>query len=289
MKKLKKFLVASALACAAIALALSFSACYSVTSYYGEYKYENEWVAGQYYGVKVKVDVQSDKKGERIRSVTVLESVYVEATESWSGKTVWDEGLDALLKSYRGKYIGQILFLEVPCEESGAPLSTTEGGLSADSDYLITGATVGSGRLLLAVQNALLDAAESMGYRYYDGEYYYENAWVSGAYYGIKVRVAVKGGAIKGVGVLPSDYTEASASWDGRQNWDNGLQDLLDSYIGKSVSSVLAVQVGCSESGEPLSSAEGGLSSDSGYIITGATVGTERLLLAVQNALASLG
>lgn len=275
--------IAVALLCAAVAAAtLCLSACFSTQNYYGEYAYENVWVEGQFYGVKVKVTVQSDDKGERIRAVEVVESDYVEVTPTWEGKYVWDEGLESLLLSYRGRYITDVLLSEVTVNASGEPSSV------ADNGYLISGATVGSGRLLLAVQNALEQATEDMGYTVSAGEYKYENVYAPGQYYGIKVKVVAKDGRIMGVGVLSSDYVEVTDSWTGKAAWQKGLDGLLESYVGLSVDDILKVTVPCDASGAPLATESGGLSSESGYLISGATVGSGRLLLAVQNALSSI-
>ncbi len=289
MKKICRVFVILAIACAMTVAAIMLAACFKVDSYYGEFSYDQY---GTQYGVKVKVAVQTDGKGDRIRSVEIVNSDYTEATDGayWNngGREKWDAGIDALVASYRGKYVGEVLLVNVPQDEDGIPLDTSSGGLSADSGFIISGATAGSSRLLLAVQNALVNAAESMGYKYYDGEYKHENAYASGSYYGIKVRVAVKGGTVKAVGILPSDYTEATESWSGKAGWDKNVQGLLNSYIGKSVSKITAVEVSCSSSGEPLSTEKGGLPADSGYVLAGATVGSGRLLLAVQNALSKI-
>lgn len=274
MKKILKIATVFALSCAFSAGTFLFSGCFSVQNYTGEYSYTEY---GTDYGVKVNVALQSDRKGDRIRSVEIAESDYVEATDGewWSDRSKWDDGLGNLLLSYRGKYLADILVTDVVRQESGAPSSV------ADPDLVISGATMGSGRLLLAVQNALSDAAQKLGYTFVEGEYKYENAWVAGAYYGIRVRVAVKDDTVRAVGVIDSPYTEAS-DWEGKPVWEEQLPALLKNYAGKNVSEINAVKVPCNEGGEPTSVPE------ESYVITGATVGSGRLLLAVQNALANL-
>lgn len=279
MKRFLKAWLVSVLAAGISVAALGFSACAKTQSYFGEYHYES-W--GTDYGVRVKVEIQSDPKGDRIRSVQIEESDYVEVTESWAGKTVWDEGLDNLLRSYRGRTIAEVLLTDVSVEDSGEPDGVSDNG------YVIAGATVGSGRLLLAVQNALMNATGALGYAVSEGEYAYPNEWEPEQSYGVRVRVVVKDDKICGVKILPSDYIEVTEEWNGKTAWQNGLGGLLKSYEGVAVSDVLQISVPCKESGEPLSSDEGGLSADSGYVITGATVGSGRLLLAVQNALSLL-
>lgn len=272
MKKFIKIFAVGAMACALSFGTLAFSGCFTVKSYTGEYGYVS-W--GTSYGVKVQVEVQSDQKGERIRSVGIVESDYVEATDAnqWEDRSKWNDGLSDLLLSYRGRYLADVLVTDVVCDDGGAPVSVANDG------YVIAGATVGSGRLLLAVQNALKDAAEQMGYSVTEGEYRYENEWVPGQYYGIRVRVAVKDGRVMAVGVIHSSYIEATDNWVGKVAWERELPGLLETYKGKSVTDIAAVEVPCKENGEPVSVA------GEEYVITGATVGSGRLLLAVQNAL----
>lgn len=146
-----KFIVCFALACAVAVCAASFTACgVSAKDYYGEYHYANPWSAEEPdYGIKVKVQVKPDTKGDRIVSVKIIESNYAEVTDDWNGKNVWLDGLNDLLKSYGGKYVADVLAAKVTVKENGEPQSVSDG------DLMITGATQGCGRLLLAVQNAL--------------------------------------------------------------------------------------------------------------------------------------
>ncbi len=247
----------------------------NAVTYEGEYSYENAWVAGSYYGIKVSVSV--DDNTDTIISVSVLDSDYIEVSDSWTDKALWEDGLEELLNSYAGKSVAEVLAVTVTTSDSvpGQPEEVS------DSSYVITGATQGSGRLLLAVQNAL----ENGGYTLCEGEYSYENAWVAGSYYGIKVSVLVKNDTIVSVSVVDSDYIEVSDSWADKALWEDGLEELLDSYVGKTVDEVLAVTVTTSDSvpGQPEEV------SDSSYVITGATQGSGRLLLAVQNALENGG
>ncbi len=240
--------------------------------YIGEYKYENAWVAGSYYGIKVAVRVADGK----IVEVIELDSDYTSVTDSWANKQIWIDGLADLLKAYQGKTVEEILAVPVSVATNGQPEAV------ADSNLMITGATQGSGRLLLAVQNAL-SAVEDNYVRTYIGEYKYENAWVAGSYYGIKVAVTVKGDKIIKVEVLDSDYTSVTDSWEDKNIWINGLEDLLAAYAGKTVDEVLSVAVTTAANGQPEAVA------DPNFMITGATQGSGRLLLAVQNALDPTG
>lgn len=116
-------------------------------SYEGEYHYTEY---GTEYGIKVKVDVEKDV----ITAITVLPSEFVEATPveyGWDDSALWTQGRDALLQKYVGRSVGEIKAEKVAVDSVGAPV--VEG---AEYDgLLVSGATQSSGRLLLAVQNAL--------------------------------------------------------------------------------------------------------------------------------------
>lgn len=122
----------------------------------------------------------------------------------------------------------------------------------------------------------------------YTGEYGYTQY---GTNYGIRVQVAVDDGKIKALKVASSDYVSVSepmGEWteEDANNWKNGLSDLLKAYEGRTVDEVLAMQVAVSEDGAPLVKGdEGFVNYDNGLIISGSTLGSGRLLLAVQNAL----
>jgi len=288
MKKIYKAIAGLAIAGTLCAGAATFAACKrDVKSYNGEYHYANAW-GGNDYGIKVRVSVMSDKKGDRIKSVEIMDSVYTEASDSnpdygWDNK-VWYDNVDDLLLSYRGRYIADVLVQSVGINTTnvpGQPESVTDDSLS------ITGATQGSGRLLLAVQHALADAAADLGYTLCEGEYHYPNAWAPQApHYGIKVKVAVKDGKICKVGIVPSEYTSVSDGWGDKAIWNDGIDALLENYEGQDVEKILSVSVTVNTDkapGQPESVA------DENLMITGATQGSGRLLLAVQNALTNAG
>ncbi len=281
-KKLLKTLACLAVAGTVIVGSFGVSAC-SVTTkaYYGEYSYPNAWNPSQSYGIKVKVEVQSDDKGDRIKSVEMIDSTYVECTDSWADKDYWYSGIDELLRKYRGQYLADVLSESVKLEATGQPSDGQSLG-----GFLITGSTQGSGRLLLAVQNALADAAEELGYSVGEGEYSYPNAWAPDApYYGIRVKAVVKGDVIQAVGVVPSGYVEVSDSWENKNLWIEGVEGLLSKYKGKKVKDVLMQTVKVNSTSVP---GQPETVTDSGLVITGATQGSGRLLLAVQNALEKL-
>ena len=254
----------------------SFAGCAKTQSVSGEMHYA-QW--GTDYGIKVNVEVQSDKKGDRIRKVTVADSTYVEASDAmgdWDPK-VWYDGRQTLLNAYRGKYVADILALEVVTND-GIPLVKENDGFINYGDNLITtGATLGSGRLLIAVQNAL---ATLDGYEVLEGGYGY-TSWSTN--YGAKVRVVLKDNVIKKVVTLSGDYTNASTgtTWN-PQLWNAEADRILAAYEGKTADEILAMTATVAgQNGATENSV-----SDSSLIATGATLSSARLLLAVQAALA---
>ena len=148
MKKIFKFAAAACLAaCAALA-----GGCAKTTTYSGETSYVEY---GTTYGIKVNVEVQGDK----ISKVTVADSDYVSASPSgWDSKP-WFDNLSTLLAAYRGKTVEEILNKKVATYDTGAgnaPYAADEAEFIDFGDqFIITGATLGSARLMLAVQNAL--------------------------------------------------------------------------------------------------------------------------------------
>ena len=234
----------------------------------GEYHYANAWDdSAPHYGIKVNVAVVGDK----IKSVSVAESDYIEVTDSWGDKDLWINGIDDLLAAYSGLNVSDVLAEVVTVDDNGQPTKVE------NPDLMITGATQGSGRLLLAVQNAIKNMSD---YSEASGEYHYANAWNATApHYGIKVNVAVLGSTIVGLSIAESDYVEVTDSWDDKDLWINGIDDLLAAYIGLNVADVLAEGVTVDDGGQPTEVENPDL------MITGATQGSGRLLLAVQNAL----
>lgn len=149
---MKRFLKALALvaATACCVCALALAGC-GGKSYSGEYHYDNY---GTEYGIKVSVKVDDGV----IKSVKVVDSDYVEVSavydNLWTQENIdnWVNNLNSLLAKYEGKTVEEVLAINVPVGDTGAPETPqTYDGL------VITGATQSSGRLLLAVQNALKD------------------------------------------------------------------------------------------------------------------------------------
>jgi hypothetical protein len=295
MKKSVKALVGVVMAASIVASAAALSACSSSTTVSGEYHYYYY----SEYGFKVNVTVESSDKGDRIKSVEIADSDYVSgsAMDAGDGKTyldIWNGGADDVIAAYRGAYVADILAKEVATENK-IPYSVSDSEfVNFGNDYIVTGATQSSARLMLAVQDALSNLD---GYKVVEGEYHYENAY-GGSEYGIKVRVVTKNDTILKVTKLSSDYVDATSKEYGYTNydsWANGLSGLLAKYEGKTVAEIKAITV--VTDAETVGSAETYFSSvkgqpssvsDSNYIITGATQGSGRLMLAVQDALSKL-
>ena len=272
--KIAKIAASVCLAGAVCAGCAALSGCaWTTQTAEGEYHYTNYGVE---YGVKVSVEVQNDEKGERIRKVTIINSGYTQLSDAnadygWTDedRQVYIDGEQALLDTYRGKDVVEVLSMNVNTDAVGQPTS-------ADSSVTISGATQSSGRLLLAVQDALCNYGYSILY----GQYHYPNAWAPTApHYGIKVKLVMKGNVIKRVLIADSDFVSVTDSWEDKAIWNDGIDELLASYVGLTKTEVMHMSVTTSEGGQPESV------SDGAPVITGATQGSGRLLLAIQNAL----
>ena len=144
MKKLFKALIVTLAISCCEACALAFTACGSKSKVYtGEYSYTSH---NTNYGVKVNVTVEEDV----IKKVEIVDSDYVVATPAgWANLSKWEAGLDQLLKSYEGKTVSEIKAINVACTDK-----VPNKGQDC-SGHVIADATQGSGRLLLAIQDAL--------------------------------------------------------------------------------------------------------------------------------------
>ena len=159
MKRMTKLLAVLAVGAVATAGVVGLAACGEKGisgSAKGEYSYANSYnPTGAKYGIKVEVTAKNGK----ITKVEVLESDYVSVTESWGDKAIWNDGLEDLLAEYEGVSVDEILKLEVACNDKGEPLKKDDEGFVklevGDANLLITDATQGSARLVLAVQDAL--------------------------------------------------------------------------------------------------------------------------------------
>lgn len=146
MKKITVIALVLVLAFGAAALA----ACGGTQTVTGEYYYENEWVAGTYYGAKVDVTVS----GNTITKV----KLYTDEETGWTRTTTTWEAADGQLgyaaaEAAYDEWI-QSVFVGKTVEEVNAYTADTTPSVSPDSAKL-SGATLSSARIILAVQNAL--------------------------------------------------------------------------------------------------------------------------------------
>lgn len=153
MKKIFKALaisVASLAMVAGIATATACSGGYNGV-YEGEYHYPNAWKPeATHYGMCVRVTVENNII---TRVVDTTKGKYVSVSEGWADKETWTKNENLLLMKYEGYSVADILAIKVYVDEKGQPYSRDDN--TAMSELLITDATQGSARLLLAVQNAL--------------------------------------------------------------------------------------------------------------------------------------
>lgn len=171
MKKLTKVVAGLALGAVMVAGVAAVAGCAQPMNgeAEGEYHYANAWApTSPDYGVKVKVTVENDI----IKSVEIVESDYVQATPSWvaggsEGATAYTNGgEEELLEKYVGLNVNDVLSMEIAVNEDKSPVSNNSDGTvnedfdadtfkTGDTSLLVSGATQSSGRILLAVQNAI--------------------------------------------------------------------------------------------------------------------------------------
>lgn len=180
MKKIFKvlsILAATTALTAGIATATACSAGYNGV-YEGEYSYNNAY--GGTYGMRVEVTVENNiitkvrditntdlaKQGDKEWTVCSPSGI----NPYWDDSSVknWKDNKAWLLQQYEGKSVAEILDLKVYTAygysqvdgkwveddtKMGQPYGVDKN--NGFSEYLISNSTQGSGRLLLAVQNAL--------------------------------------------------------------------------------------------------------------------------------------
>ena len=140
MKRILKTVAAGA----AVACALCLAGCGGgKTKYTGDYHYDTEYGV---YGVKVEVEVMNGI----VKDVDIISSHYEEVTDIWDGKENYLQNREAMLESFEGKSVQEILSYTVSTETDGTPAQISAGSLK-----VVSGATQCSGRLILAVQDAL--------------------------------------------------------------------------------------------------------------------------------------
>lgn len=124
----------------------AFAACEKEsTTYTGEYSYE---AYGTLYGVKVDVTV-SDDKITAVKLYTDEESGMVRTSPSWQHFEATESAYPYYLKKFVGLTVSGVKALDITQSLSGAPIEIS------DKNFVISGATQTSGRIVLAVQDAL--------------------------------------------------------------------------------------------------------------------------------------
>ncbi|MDE6597412.1 MAG: hypothetical protein K2K60_02095 [Clostridia bacterium] len=187
MKKIFKglaILAASTAVCAGIGLAAGCSDNSNGT-YHGEYHYMGSH--GSVYGIVVEVTVKNNII-TKVKNLTNSDDAYAKSVQKdatwtfvssampdygWTDKAVenWTSHENWLLQQYEGRSVKDILNLNVYTDYAyksdgnggwtqdygtlGEPCSVDFNGELKDSGLLISGATQGSGRVALAVKNAL--------------------------------------------------------------------------------------------------------------------------------------
>ena len=127
-------------------------------AYYYADMYNANWYGGTPLG-----DVVPEYQDEAKTTLTADSQKKIEAidhsdTYGWDVKNVntWNNDEAWLLQMYEGKSVADVLAVKVFVKTTGEPYSSDKNDFTVDGDnLLITGSTQGSGRLLLAVQNAL--------------------------------------------------------------------------------------------------------------------------------------
>ncbi len=147
---------------------VAFASCGGQT-YEGEYKYENPWNKGNndYYGVKVKVTV-SNNVITKVEITSENKEGYTNLSAGWTeeGKKFWNDNVAAFLQTFEGLTVEDVNKIVVAKDANGAPdtsqgVDTISGAPSSleivekDGHTTHTGATQSSGRVILAVQDAL--------------------------------------------------------------------------------------------------------------------------------------
>ena len=156
-----KKLIVIALAVVMALSVVAFAACGGAQTVEGEYSYKNAWdkTGTQSYGAKVTVTV----KGGVITSVEVAADTdtFFNLSSGWTDKSKWENGEKAMIDSFVGLTVKEVKAIKVTCDtETNSEAHTVKGqptkieGAPANLK-VVSGATQSSGRLILAVQDAL--------------------------------------------------------------------------------------------------------------------------------------
>ncbi len=278
MKKILSIAIALVMMMSVVALV----ACDNTETFTGEYSYTSY---GYVYGAKVDVVMKGDTISN-LRLYTDEETGWVGLSDAYpdygwtdEARQVWLDGANNLMLSFVGMTADEV-----------ADISATIGGVNGDSDvvetgYFVSGATQSSARLVLAIQNAIC-GGPSTSTMTYTGSYSYDSY---GSTYGVKLDVTLTGCLISDITLysdtetgwvsLSDAYPDYGWTEDNRDNWTDNLDKLLESFYGMSADEVGAISATIAG----VVGEEDAVDDD--YMITGATQGSARVVLALQNAL----
>lgn len=159
MKKIFKALAVCAVAGTLCAGVAAFAGCGDTAKTVdGEYKYENPYSAGSYYGVKVHVTVENNKV-TKITFDADTDNMH-NVTPSWGAHDVTVAAVDSYIAKFIGKTVDEVKAMNVETDEKGVPKSAdivfdTLTFKDKDGNDVTTGATQTAGRFILAIQDAL--------------------------------------------------------------------------------------------------------------------------------------
>lgn len=119
-------------------------------------QYDKAWYTGP---KGVTPEYKADGVTLTDESIAAIEALDHANVYGWDRSDVakWNTYKAWLLQQYKGMAVSDVLEIEVYVNEKGEPYGVKDGynASFSDSGLLISNATQGSGRLLLAIQNAL--------------------------------------------------------------------------------------------------------------------------------------
>ena len=125
--------------------------------YIGSYHYANPWNPSQSYGIVVKVYVENNiiTRVEDITKTREDSKDWIVVSEGWADKQIWIDNEEYLLAQYEGMSVAEVLAIKAYTATNGQPYGQDKNADALDNSLVISQATQGSIRLLLAVQDAL--------------------------------------------------------------------------------------------------------------------------------------
>lgn len=273
MKKILSIAVALVMMLSVVALV----ACDNSETYTGSYSYE---AYGLTYGAKVDVVMTGDTISN-LRLYPDDETNWIGLSDAYpdygwtdDNRQVWLDGVNNLMLSFVGMTADEVAAID-------ATIAGVNGTAdSVDGDYNITGATQSSARLVLAIQNAICDGPSAPEVSDEDTSVTYTGSatgTVMNNDFTINVTVTVDDDKVTSVTI--DEGSETNYSWSTTVTED-ALDTLTASFVGMTVAEVLAVE-------SATVTTDGSATGD--HIITGATITSNTVLTAVQDALTEDG